>query len=47
MDEVIESRIEVRETKIEVDLHKETVDFINYVYGKSLQYRKSAALKSS
>ena len=46
MDEVTESRIEVRETKIEVDLHKEMEDFISYANGKSLQYWKSAALSS-
>ena len=40
MDEVIENRIEVRETKIEVDLHKEKVDFMNYAYEKGLQYCK-------
>ena len=46
MHEVTQSRTEVRETKIEVYLHKEKVDFINYAYEKSLQYWKSAALKS-
>ena len=46
MDEVTESRAEVRETKIEVDLHTEKLDFINYAYGKSLHYWKSAALKN-
>ena len=45
MDEVTESRTGVKETKIEVDLDKEKVDFINYAYEKSLQYWKSAALK--
>ena len=46
MDEVTESRAEVRETKIEVYLHTEKLDFINYAYGKSLHYWKSAALKN-
>ena len=47
MDEVTKSRIEVKETKTEVDLHKEKVDFINYAYEKGLQYWKSATLKSA
>ena len=46
MDEVTKSRIEVKETKTEVDLHKEQEDFINYAYEKGLQYWKSATLKS-
>ena len=37
---------EVRETKIEVDLHHESVDFINDAYEKGLQYWKRAALES-
>ena len=46
MDEVTESRVEVRETKIEVDLLEDKVDFINYAYEKGLQYWKRAALES-
>ena len=31
--------------KIEIDLHKEKVEFINYAFVKISQYWKSAALK--
>ena len=31
--------------KIEIDLHKEKVEFINYAFVKISQYQKSAALK--
>ena len=44
IDKVTESRTEVKEAEIEVDLHKEKVNFISNAYEKSLQYWKSAAL---
>ena len=37
---------EVRETKIEVNLHQDKVDFINDAYEKGLQYWKRAPLES-
>ena len=37
---------EVREIKIEVNLHQDKVDFINDVYEKGLQYWKRAPLES-
>ena len=37
---------EVRESRIEVELHREKVDFINDAYEKGLQYWKRAALGS-
>ena len=46
MDEGTESRIEVTESKIEVELHQEKVDFINEAYRKGLRYWKRVALES-
>ena len=46
MDEVTKAELKSEKLKLEVDLHKENVDFINYAYQKSLQYWKSTALKS-
>ena len=46
MDEVKKAELKSEKLKLEVDLHKENVDFINYAYEKSLQYWKSTALKS-
>ena len=37
---------EVRESRIEVEIHQEKVDFINYAYEKELRYWKRAALES-
>ena len=37
---------EVRESRIEVELHQEKVDFINDAYEKGWQYSKRAALES-
>ena len=37
---------EVRESRIEVELHQEKVDFINDAYEKGLRYWKRAALES-
>ena len=39
MDEVLESRIEV-------EIHQEKIDFTNYPYEKELQYWKRVALES-
>ena len=46
MDEVTKAELKSEKLKLEVDLPKENVDFINYAYEKSLQYWKSTALKS-
>ena len=46
MDEVTKAELKSEKLKLEVDLHKENVYFINYAYEKSLQYWKSTALKS-
>ena len=37
---------EVRESRIEVDIHQEKADFINDAYEKELRYWKRAALES-
>ena len=37
---------EARESKVEVELHQEKVDFINDAYEKGLRYWKRAALES-
>ena len=47
MDEVTENRIKVTESRIEVELHQEKIDFINDAYEKGLRYWKRAALESA
>ena len=37
---------EVRESRIEVEIHQEKVDFTSAVYEKRLRYWKTAALES-
>ena len=40
MDEV-----EVKTTKIEIEVNQEKIDYINYVYNKEITYWKKAALE--
>ena len=47
MDEVTENRIKVTESRIEVELHEEKIEFINNAYEKGLRYWKRPALESA